>query len=200
MRYDGRAAFDGHGFQVHVGPNKPTSRGTVKITNTKRGTPPNITFNYLATQHDRDKWRTCLKLTREILGQPALDPYRGDEIQPAINFEDNEKMDIWVRQNVESAYHPSCTCKMGNADDPAAVLDSDCRVRGLERLRVVDSSIFPTITNGNINAPTIMAAEKVADLIRGKPRLHAQADYWIDDQWREQQRPASPVRQAVTRH
>ena len=198
MRYDGRAAFNSHGFQVHVGPNKPTSRGIVKILNSHRETPPNITFNYLATQKDREKWRTCLKLTREILSQPALDPYRGDEIQPAINLDDNEKVDTWVKQNVESAYHPSCTCKMGDSDDPTAVLDSNCLVMGLERLRVVDSSIFPTITNGNLNAPTIMAAEKIADLIRGKPKLHAQADYWIDDQWSNRQRVGSPLRSNIT--
>ncbi|MDH3441108.1 MAG: choline dehydrogenase, partial [Gammaproteobacteria bacterium] len=144
MRYDGRAAFEGHGFQVHVGPNKPTSRGAVRITTTDATSRPAIQFNYLDTEQDREDWRTVLRLTREILGQPAMDPYRGDEIQPAVDLADEEQTDAWVRQNVESAYHPSCTCKMGSDDDPMAVLDAECRVRGIDKLRVIDSSIFPT--------------------------------------------------------
>ncbi len=194
MRYDGLAAFDGHGFQVHVGPNKPTSRGSVKIMDSASTTSPDIHFNYLSTEKDRDDWRTCLKLTREILGQPAMDLYRGDEIQPALNLDDNDVTDAWVRSNVESAYHPSCTCKIGAVDDPMAVLGADCRVRGTDGLRVVDSSIFPSITNGNLNAPTIMAAEKAADLIRGRPALSDSAEYWIDKHWQERQRVGTPAR------
>jgi choline dehydrogenase len=196
MRYDGRAAFDGHGFQVHVGPNKPVSRGHVRITGPNANDEPDILFNYLTAERDVEDWRTTLKLTREILGQPALDPYRGDEIQPAIPFDSNEETDAWVRQNVESAYHPSCSCKIGADDDPMAVLDGDCRVRGIERLRVADSSVFPVITNGNLNAPSIMAAEKAADIVRGRPALQDDQDYWIDEQWQERQRPGSPVRHA----
>ncbi len=194
MRYDGRAAFDGHGFQVHVGPNKPTSRGSVRIESSASNDAPAIRFNYLSTEKDRHDWRICLRLTREILGQAAMDPYRGDEIQPAIDLDDDEAVDAWVRQNVESAYHPSCTCKIGADDDPMAVLHPDCRVRGIERLRVVDSSIFPVITNGNLNAPTIMAAEKAADMIRGLPPLADAADFWIDDRWQQRQRAAAPER------
>jgi choline dehydrogenase len=134
MRYDGRAAFDGHGFQVHVGPNKPTSRGQICITGPGSEDAPDILFNYLSTDRDIEDWRTTLKLTREILGQPALDTYRGDEIQPAIGFESDAAIDAWVRQNVESAYHPSCSCKIGADDDPMAVLDADCRVRGVDGL------------------------------------------------------------------
>ena len=194
MRYDGRAAFDGHGFQVHVGPNKPTSRGSVKISSDASDAPPDICFNYLSTEQDRGDWRNCLKLTREILGQPVMDAYRGDEIQPALDLDDDDKVDAWVRKNVESAYHPSCTCKIGAEDDPAAVLSPDCRVRGMQNLRVVDSSIFPLITNGNLNAPTIMAAEKAADMIRGRAPMRESADYWIDEQWQDRQRIAAPTR------
>jgi choline dehydrogenase len=194
MRYDGRAAFDGHGFQVHVGPNKPTSRGSVRISSASSDDAPEIRFNYLSTEQDRSDWRTCLKLTREILAQPAMDAYRGDEIQPAIDLNQEDAVDDWVRQNVESAYHPSCTCKIGADDDPLAVLDAECRVRGVDRLRVVDSSIFPLITNGNLNAPTIMVAEKAADMILGQPPAHEAADVWIDEHWQDRQRIASPTR------
>jgi choline dehydrogenase len=193
MRYDGQAAFAGHGFQVHVGPNKPTSRGSVRIADGNSTTTPDICFNYLSSEKDREDWRTCLKLTREILGQPAMDPYRGDEIQPALDLNIDDEVDAWVRENVESAYHPSCTCKIGADNDAMAVLNADCRVRGVENLRVVDSSIFPVITNGNLNAPTIMAAEKAADIIRGRPLLTESADYWLDEQWQHRQRIGQPV-------
>jgi len=198
MRYDGNAAFDGHGFQVHVGPNKPSSRGRVKITGSNMIDEPDIRFNYISTEKDCNDWRACLKHTREILTQPAMDPYRGDEIQPAIDFASDDAIDAWVRQNVESAYHPSCTCKIGSGDDPLAVLDSNCSVRGMSNLRVVDSSIFPTVTNGNLNAPTIMAAEKAADIIRGREPLESNAGFWIDEHWNDRQRTGTPIRTAAT--
>ena len=198
MRYDGRAAFDGHGFQVHVGPNKPTSRGTVKIMSGDSDVAPEICFNYLSTEQDRSDWRLCLKFTREILGQAAMDPYRGDEIQPALDLDGDAVVDAWIRNNVESAYHPSCTCKIGADDDRMAVLNPDCQVRGIESLRVIDASIFPTITNGNINAPTIMAAEKAADIIRGRPSLRDSVEYWIDEQWQHRQRMTAPARAATS--
>ena len=197
IRYDGRTAFDGHGFQVHVGPNKPTSRGTISIRSANATEHPDIRFNYLSTNHDCEAWRTCLRLTREILGQPALDAYRGEEIQPAVDLDEVDTVDAWVRQNVETAYHPSCTCKIGSDDDPSAVLDPDCRVRGIDKLRVVDSSIFPTITNGNLNAPTIMVAEKATDMIRGKIAEPAIVDYWVDENWQERQRPGAPERTGI---
>jgi len=199
MRYDGRAAFDGHGFQVHVGPNKPTSRGHVRITGPASKDEPEIRFNYLSTEKDVQDWRTCLRLTREILSQPALDPYRGDEIQPAVDFDDTDAVDAWVRQNAETAYHPSCTCRIGADDDAYAVLDPECRVRGIDRLRVADSSAFPSITNGNLNAPTIMVAEKAADIIRGKPALRDDAEYWLDEHWHVWQRNGIPVRELAAR-
>ena len=194
IRYDGRAAFAGHGFQVHVGPNKPESRGTVRISGPNAGDEPHILFNYLATDRDRADWRSCLRLTREILQQPALDAYRAEEIQPAVDLSDDEALDAWVRANVETAYHPSCSCKMGAVDDPMAVVDPECRVRGLDGLRVVDSSIFPTIPNGNLNAPTIMVAERAADLILGRTMLRQEVDVWQAPEWQHRQRSGVPLR------
>ena len=195
MRYDGNAAFDGHGFQVHVGPNKPKSRGWVRIESPDPAEKPQVLFNYLQHEDDREAFRACIRLTREILNQPAMDRYRGDEIQPGTDIDSDAAIDAWVRQNAESAYHPSCTCKIGGDDDPLAVLDADCRVRGIEGLRVVDSSVFPTITNGNLNAPTIMVGEKAADIIRGRAPLPASnAPSWVDPEWEVRQRQGTPQR------
>jgi choline dehydrogenase len=195
MRYDGQSAFDGHGFQLHVGPNKPKSRGWVRITSGDPRSKPKILFNYMEHEDDRTNFRACLRLSREIIAQPAMDPYRGEEIQPGLSVDSDEEMDAWIRQNCESAYHPSCTCKIGAEGDPLAVLDPDCRVRGVQGLRVVDSSIFPTITNGNLNAPTIMVAEKAADIILGNEPLPASnAPYYLDDEWETRQRTGEPLR------
>ncbi|MDA0128384.1 choline dehydrogenase [Vibrio sp. MarTm2] len=195
MRYDGRAAFDGHGFQVHVGPNKPESRGHVAITSADPLVKPHIEFNYISTEQDRQDWRDCIRLTREILMQPAMDSYRGEEIQPGIAITSDQEIDEWVKANVESAYHPSCSCKIGADDDPMAVLDEQCRVRGIDGLRVVDSSVFPTIPNGNLNAPTMMVAERASDMILGKPMLAEQdVSVWIAPQWQNKQRMNSPRR------
>ena len=195
IRYDGQAAFDGHGFQVHVGPNKPDSRGHVRISGPDSIHEPLIQFNYLSTEKDLADWRQCLRLTREILQQPALDEFRGEEIQPGIDLSDDAAVDAWVRRNVETAYHPSCSCRMGARNDERAVVDPQCRVRGLEGVRIVDSSIFPTIPNGNLNAPTIMVAERAADLILGKePMRILDAPVWRDPEWRTRQREREPVR------
>ena len=195
MRYDGRAAFPGHGFQVHVGPNKPQSRGCVKIVSQSPKDSPKILFNYLEAQQDREDWRACIHLTREIFDQPAMEPFRGAEIQPGRSVTSNSDIDDWVRQNVESAYHPSCTCRMGAIDNATAVLDNACRVKGVESLRVVDSSVFPEITNGNLNAPTIMLAERVADMILGNSLLPPLDNpVWIDEHWQRRQRKGEPVR------
>lgn len=198
MRYDGKTAFSGHGFQVHVGPNKPTSRGKVWIDSADPAANPRIRFNYLSTEQDIQDWRDTIRLTRELLNQPALDEYRDEEIQPGPAVQTDEEIDSWVRQNVESAYHPSCSCRMGAVDDDMAVVDPECRVRGLEGLRIVDSSIFPTITNGNLNAPTIMVAERAADLILGNPIQLATADVWIDEFWQTRQRIKAPKRVVAT--
>ncbi|WP_318489439.1 choline dehydrogenase [Photobacterium leiognathi] len=189
MRYDGRAAFDGHGFQVHVGPNKPQSRGTVSVVSNDPHAKPKIKFNYISTEQDKQDWRDCIRLTREIMAQSALDQYRGDEIQPGADITSDQAIDQWVKENVESAYHPSCTCKMGDDNDEMAVLDPECRVRGIENLRVVDSSIFPTIPNGNLNAPTIMVAERAADFILQRTPLPAgNVPVWIAPDWETTQR------------
>ena len=195
MRYDGTPSISGHGFQVHVGPNKPKSRGRVKITSADTAASPSILFNYLAADEDRDAWRRCIRLTREIINQPAMDSYRGEEIQPGAQVASDEEIDRWVRENVESAYHPAGTCKMGRADDPLSVVDAECRVHGLDNLRVIDASVFPTLPNGNINAPVIMVAEKMADKLLGLPRLPAAAvAIPLPQQWETLQRSGTPVR------
>ncbi len=171
MRYDGQSAFAGHGFQVHIGHNKPLSRGAVKVTSADPKAHPSIRFNYLAEEADKEGFRDCVKLTREIINQPAFDDYRDGEIQPGEQVQSDEEIDAFVRANVESAYHPSCSCKMGT--DEMAVVDPETKVHGIANLRVVDSSIFPTITNGNLNAPTIMVAERAADLIKQGKSLPA---------------------------
>lgn len=188
MRYDGRAAFEGDGYQVHVGPNKPHSRGSVAIRSAKPNDAPSIQFNYLEHEQDRIDWRDTIRLTREVLQQKALEPYRGNEIQPGMHIESDEQIDAWVRDNVESAYHPSCSVKIGASDDPMAVLNSDCQVRGVQGLRVVDSSIFPSITNGNLNAPTMMVAERAADLIRGRLLPPLSVPVWSPSNWQTEQR------------
>jgi choline dehydrogenase len=193
MRYDGKEAFAGHGFQVHIGHNKPKSRGSIKAISNDPKAHPQIRFNYLEHEEDREGFRACVRLTREIINQSALDEYRGEEIQPGINVQSDEEIDAFVRQFVESAYHPSCSCKMGT--DELAVVDSETRVHGIEGLRVVDSSIFPTIPNGNLNAPTIMVAERAADLIRGRETLApSQAAVKIAPNWQQQQRANEPKR------
>ena len=189
MRYDGKASMKGHGYQVHAGVNRPTSRGRIRINSADAEAKPSILFNYLETERDIQDWRDCIRLTREILNQPALDEYRGDEESPGIEVNTDNQIDAWVRANVESAYHPSCTCKMGADSDSMAVVNSSGKVIGIEKLRVVDSSIFPSITNGNLNAPTLMVAEKMADVILGnKPLSQSNADVWIDPDWKNSQR------------
>ena len=187
MRYDGNAAFDGHGFQVHVGHNKPFSRGTVKLRTPSVQDKPEIIFNYLQAEEDIEAYRACVRLTREIISQPAMDTYRDSEIQPGEAVQSDDEIDAFVRSAVESAYHPSCACRMG--EDDMAVVDSSTRVRGIEALRVVDSSIFPTITNGNLNSPTIMLAERAADIIKDKGMLEpSNAAVGLGQDWETLQR------------
>lgn len=187
IRYDGKSAFDGHGFQVHVGHNKPKSRGEVTIKSADPRVAPKIQFNYLAEQEDIEGFRACVRLTREIIEQSAFDDFRQSEIQPGEHIQTDEEIDAFVRQAVESAYHPSCSCKMG--EDEMAVVDSQTRVHGVQGLRVVDSSIFPTIPNGNLNAPTIMVAEKAADMILGNPPLALEeAEVVMTQNWQQVQR------------
>lgn len=190
MRYDGNAAFDGHGFQVHVGHNKPSSRGTIRALTPSVQDKPEIQFNYLQHDDDIEGFRACVRLTREIISQPAMDAYRGPEIQPGETIQSDEQIDAFVRSAVESAYHPSCACRMG--EDDMAVVDSETRVRGIEALRLIDSSIFPTIPNGNLNSPTIMVAERAADIIKGKGLLAASdAPVGLGRDWETLQRSTS---------
>jgi choline dehydrogenase len=193
MRYDGKEAFSGHGFQVHIGHNKPKSRGFIKAVSSDPKVHPQIRFNYLEHEEDREGFRACVRLTREIINQGALDSYRGEEIQPGIDVESDEEIDAFVRQFVESAYHPSCSCKMGT--DELAVVDPKTRVHGINGLRVVDSSIFPTIPNGNLNAPTIMVAERGADIILDRELLPpSKATGTLAPNWQQKQRENSPER------
>ena len=147
------------------------SRGWVRLASNNPHDHPKIQFNYMSHDDDREEMRACVRLTREIFAQPAFDRFRGREIQPGDDVQSDEAIDAFIRSKVESAYHPSCTCKMGSATDTMAVVDAQTRVHGIEHLRVVDSSIMPSITTGNLNAPTIMMAEKAADHILGRPLL-----------------------------
>tara|TARA_B100002019_G_scaffold123150_1_gene105984 strand:- start:127 stop:1818 length:1692 start_codon:yes stop_codon:yes gene_type:complete len=196
MRYDGRSAFDGDGFQLHIGHNKPKSRGWIRAVSADPAVAPKIQFNYLKESEDIEAFRACVRLSREIIAQPAMDKYRGEEIQPGASVQTDEEIDAFVRGAVESAYHPCGTCRMGAGDDELAVVDSNARVRGLDGLRVVDSSLFPTIPNGNLNAPTIMLAERAADLIRfGKAADAANVAVVMDDQWEQRQRQRKQQRE-----
>ena len=195
MRYDGNAAMSGHGYQVHAGVNKVNSRGSIKINSSEAEAKPTILFNYLEDKQDIQDWRDCIRLTREILNQPSLDEFNAGEASPGDNINSDDEIDAWVRANVESAYHPSCSCKMGDLEDTMTVVDNEGRVNGIQSLRVIDSSIFPTIPNGNLNGPTIMLAEKMADVVLGKTPLKAMNnDVWIDPSWKKTQRLTDPKR------
>ncbi|MCZ4351018.1 choline dehydrogenase [Roseovarius aestuarii] len=163
--YDGKNPVRGHGFQAHVGPMRPKSRGRITLASPNPDDAPLIRFNYLEDPQDRADFRAGLRLTRRLVSQPAFDPYRGEEIQPGAHMDSDEHLDAFVRARVESAYHPVGTCRMGT--DPNAVVDGAGKVRHVDGLRVIDASIMPDIVSGNTNAPTIMIAEKMADAIRG---------------------------------
>jgi len=189
MRYDGKAAAPGHGFQVHVGPMRSKSRGHVKARSADPRQPPEILFNYMSHEDDWADFRTCIRLTREIFRQPAMATYAGSEIQPGDHVASDEGLNDFLREHVESAFHPSGTCRMGDPSDPMAVVDPECRVIGIENLRVADSSIFPRITNGNLNAPSIMVGEKASDHILGRqPLPPSNQEPWINPDWRTSQR------------
>jgi choline dehydrogenase len=191
VRYDGRAAPGGHGFQAHVGPMRSASRGTVTLRGPDPATPPAIRFNYMSDPQDWDDFRTAIRLVREVFAQPAMAPFVKSEIQPGAAAQSDADLDSFIRDHAESAYHPCGTCRMGAADDPQAVVDPECRVIGVDGLRVADSAIIPRITNGNLNAPSILIGEKAADHILGRTPLPPDPDRpWIDPDWRSRQRPA----------
>lgn len=195
MGFDGSSRFDGHGYQAHISPTKPASRGHVRLRSADPHEAPSMLFNYLAEEEDRVTFRRALHLTREIFAQPAFDPFRGREVLPGPDVVDDAALDAWIAANAGTAYHPSCTCPMG--EGPGAVVDSELRVHGVEALRVADSSIMPVITNGNLNAPTIMIGEKASDMILGRaPLPPSQAAVgWVDN-WQTSQRTGSPRRPA----
>ena len=168
VRYDGKAAAQGHGFQAHVGPMRSKSRGTVRLASGDPAAAPEIRFNYMSHPDDWAEFRACVRLTRQIFNQPAFTEYRGDEIQPGTGIQTDDQIDAFIRDHAESAYHPCGTARMGAITDPMAVVDPDLKVIGVEGLRVADSSTFPRITNGNLNAPSIMVGEKAADHILGR--------------------------------
>ena len=174
IRYDGTQPAGGHGYQVHVGPMYSDARGSVKITSTDPTVHPALRFNYLSTAQDRREWVEAVRCAREILTQPAFDEFSGGETSPGPAVATDEEILDWVARDAETALHPSCTCRMG-LDDMSVVDPSTMRVRGLEGLRVVDASVMPYVTNGNIYAPVMMVAEKAADLILGSTLLPAAA-------------------------
>ena len=189
VRYDGKAAAAGHGFQVHVGPMRSLSRGAITLRSTDPAAAPVIRFNYMSETQDWEEFRACIRLTREVFGQDAMHPHVKHEIQPGAGVQSDAEIDAFIRDHAESAYHPCGTARMGRADDPGAVVDPECRVIGVDGLRVVDSSIFPQVTNGNLNAPSIMVGEKAADHILGRAPL-AQSNQlpMVNPNWQTAQR------------
>ncbi|MFI2301714.1 choline dehydrogenase [Actinacidiphila glaucinigra] len=178
VRYDGSAPAGGHGYQVHVGPMYSDARGTVKIRSTDPREKPALRFNYLSTEQDRREWVEAVRVARDILGRPALAPFNGGEVSPGPGVETDEEILAWVAKEGETALHPSCTCRMGT-DEMAVVDPSSLRVHGVEGLRVVDASVMPYVTNGNIYAPVMMIAERAADLILGRePLPPSKAQYY----------------------
>jgi choline dehydrogenase len=169
IRYDGSAPNEGHGYQVHVGPMNTDVRGHVKIKSNDPNAHPSILFNYLSTEQEKREWVEAIRKTREIMTQPAFDELRGKELAPGAQAQTDEEILDFVAREGESAYHPSCTCAMGTHD--MAVTDPQLRVHGVEGLRVVDASVMPYVTNGNIYAPVMMIAEKAADIILGNTPL-----------------------------
>jgi len=189
VRYDGQAAAEGHGFQAHVGPMRSASRGEVTLRSADPAEAPKILFNYMSTEQDWADFRQCIRLTREIFAQAAFAPHVKHEIQPGAALQSDDALDGFIREHAESAYHPCGTCRMGRADDPMAVVDPETRVIGVDRLRLADSSIFPRITNGNLNGPSIMTGEKAADHILGRTPLAPANDRpWIHPDWQTAQR------------
>ncbi len=170
IRYDGSAPAGGHGYQVHIGPMYSDSRGTVKLKSADPAAKPALRFNYLSTPTDRREWAEAVQIARKILNQPAFEPFNAGELSPGPGVSTEEEVLDWVRRDAETALHPSCTCKMGTGE--GSVVDpSSMRVHGLDGLRVVDASVMPYVTNGNIYAPVMMTAEKAADLILGNTPL-----------------------------
>ncbi|MGR3793674.1 choline dehydrogenase [Vannielia sp. SX4] len=189
VRYDGQASPEGHGFQAHVGPMRSPSRGEITLKSANPADAPRIFFNYMSEEQDWVDFRRCIRLTRELFRQEAFKPFVKHEIQPGDAAQSDEALDEVIREHAESAYHPCGTARMGRVDDPRSVVDPECRVIGVEGLRLADSSIFPRITNGNLNAPSIMVGEKAADHILGRTPLPPQnVQPWMHPAWETAQR------------
>jgi choline dehydrogenase len=188
VRYDGQAVAGGHGFQVHTGPMRAKSRGAVTLRSADTMSVPKIQFNYMSDPRDWQDFRKVIRLTREIFEQPAIAPYIKSTIQPGLDLQSDAELDAFVRDHAESAYHPCGTCRMGAADDPMAVVDPECRVIGVEGLRVADSSIFPQVTNGNLNGPSIMTGEKASDHILGRRLPRSNLGPVMSQNWQTSQR------------
>ncbi|MFO6282253.1 choline dehydrogenase [Pseudomonas aeruginosa] len=178
INYNGSKGVQEHGFQAHMGSMRSPSRGRIHLKSRDPRQHPSILFNYMSHEQDWQEFRDGIRLTREIMNQPALDPYRGRELSPGVNVQSDAELDEFIRNHAETAFHPSCSCKMGS--DDMAVVDGQGRVHGMEGLRVVDASIMPLIITGNLNATTIMMAEKIADRIRGRqPLPRSTAKYYV---------------------
>jgi len=189
IRYDGKSPVKAHGFQAHVGPMRSVSRGSVTLRSADPSQPPKILFNYMSSEKDWADFRQCLRLTENIFSQPAMEPYLGPRIAPAPSVNTDDELNDYIENAVESAYHPCGTCKMGAASDPTAVVDPACRVIGVTGLRVIDSSIFPRITNGNLNGPSIMVGEKGSDFVLGRQPLPPSNQVpWQHPNWQTAQR------------
>jgi choline dehydrogenase len=189
VSYDGRSLARQHGYQAHVGPMRSKARGSVRLASADMRDKPKISFNYMSHPDDWAEMRAAVRLAREIFAAPAFDPYRGTELKPGAAVQCDEAIDAFVRDHAESAFHPSSTCRMGQADDPGAVVDPETRVIGIDGLRVVDASIMPSITTGNLNAPSIMIGEKAADMILGQAPLPASnAGRYAAPDWEHRQR------------
>ena len=189
VRYDGQVAAEGHGFQAHTGPMRSASRGSVSLASSDPAADPLIRFNYMSEESDWEDFRTCIRLTREIFAQEAFKPFVKNEIQPGSDAQTDADLNAVIAEHAESAYHPCGTCRMGRADDKNAVVDPEARVIGVDGLRVADSSIFPRITNGNLNAPSIMVGEKVSDHLLGlDPLPRANDEPWMHPNWQVSQR------------
>ncbi|RWC91133.1 MAG: choline dehydrogenase [Mesorhizobium sp.] len=189
VRYDGKAVAKSHGFQAHVGPMRSKSRGSVTLRSPDPKAKPVIRFNYMSHPDDWAEFRHCIRLTREIFGQSAFDAYRGQELSPGSHVQSDDDLDMFIRDHAESAYHPCGTCRMGRVDDQSSVVDPECRVIGVDGLRVADSSIFPRVTNGNLNAPSIMTGEKASDHILGRtPLAPSNQEPWINPRWQASDR------------
>jgi choline dehydrogenase len=189
ISYDAQKIEKRHGYQVYIGPFRSQSRGWVRVRSTDPGEKPEIRFNYMSRKEDWEEMRACIRLTREIFAQPAFDPYRGEEIAPGLDAQSDEALDDFIRETVQPAYHACGTCRMGPSDNAMSVVDTEGRLHGLDGIRVIDSSVIPSIVTGNLNACTIMLAEKMADAVRGHAPLPPEdVPVFVHPEWQTKQR------------